>query len=58
MSSHEQEVEVKFYLSNLPALEQRLRLASAELIQKRVHEINYRYDTPDAALTRAHRVTG
>lgn len=53
---HEQEVEVKFYISNLPALEQRLKLAGAELIQKRVHEINYRYDMPDGSLTRAHRV--
>ncbi len=52
----EQEVEVKFYLSNLPVLEQKLKLAGAELFQKRVHEINYRYDTPDGALTRAHRV--
>lgn len=56
MNEHEQEVEVKFYLHNLPAFEQRLRSIGAELIQPRVHEINLRYDTPDAALSRAHRV--
>lgn len=56
MSEHEQEVEVKFYLSNLPAFEQRLKMAGAELIAPRVHELNLRYDTPDDALTRAHRV--
>lgn len=56
MSDKEQEIEVKFYLSNLPAFEQRLKFAGAELIQARVHEINNRYDTPDGALNRAHRV--
>jgi adenylate cyclase, class 2 len=56
MSEHEQEVEVKFYLSNLPAFEQRLKYAGAELLQARVHEINLRYDTPDGALSRAYRV--
>lgn len=56
MSEQEQEVEVKFYISNLPAFEQRVKYAGAELLQARVHEINLRYDTPDGALSRAHRV--
>jgi adenylate cyclase, class 2 len=56
MSQQEQEVEVKFYLNNLRAFEQRLKATGAELYAPRVHEINLRYDTPEGSLTRAHRV--
>jgi adenylate cyclase class 2 len=52
----EQEVEVKFYVKKLPLFEQHIRSVGAELVSARVHEINRRYDTPDGALTRAHRV--
>lgn len=52
----EQELEVKFYLDDLPAFEKRLQALGAELIHPRVHEINLRFDTPDGALTQARRV--
>ncbi len=52
----EQEIEAKFYLCNLGALEKRLRAQGAELHQPRVHEINLRYDTPDRALSQQRRV--
>lgn len=56
MTTKDQEVEVKFYINNLNALEQRLKNLKAELFQQRVHEINYRYDLPDGTLTRGQRV--
>jgi adenylate cyclase, class 2 len=56
MSGQEQEVEVKFFINNLPALENKLKHSGAELSQESIHELNLRYDTPDGALSRAHRV--
>ncbi len=53
MTTKDQEVEVKFYINSLHALEQRLKSFKAELIQQRVHEINYRFDLPDGSLTRS-----
>jgi len=50
------EVEVKFYLSDRSSFEDRLRRIGAELIHERVLEKNYRFDTPDLALSREHRV--
>ncbi len=47
---NEQETEVKFYVRNLKKIELRLHDLKAQLIQPRVHEINYRYDTPDGSL--------
>jgi adenylate cyclase, class 2 len=52
----EQEIEVKFYINNLPRLARRLQAVGAELVQPRVHELNLRFDTPDGALTRAECV--
>ncbi len=54
MKGHE--VEVKFYLSDLPRFMARLETARACLEQARIHEVNYRYDTADGALTASHRV--
>lgn len=51
-----QEQEVKFYLANLPAFEQRLRQIGAKLVQPRTFESNLRFDTPDRSLTRARQV--
>ncbi len=56
MSKSDQELEVKFYLSTLTGLENRLKALNAELVQLRVHEINLRFDTPDMQLTRTFRV--
>lgn len=56
MSASGQELEVKFYLLDLPALEERLRAAGANLVQPRVHEVNLRFDTPQEDLSRSYRV--
>ncbi len=56
MAKSDQELEVKFYLSELTGLENRLKDHHAKLSQKRVREVNLRFDTPDLALTRAARV--
>ncbi len=51
-----QEQEVKFFLANRPALEQRLRGKGAQLLHPRTLEINLRFDTPEGALARARQV--
>jgi adenylate cyclase class 2 len=56
MSASGQELEVKFYLPDLPALEGRLRATGARLAQPRVHEVNLRFDTPQDDLSRSYRV--
>ena len=56
MSKSDQELEVKFYFPDLPALRARLETAGAQLVQPRVHEINLRFDTPSGDLTRSYRV--
>ena len=50
------ELEVKFYLTNLPALENKLLAVGAELAQPRIHEVNLRFDTPSEELGRTYRV--
>lgn len=47
---NDQELEVKFLLSDLATLEQRLRSMGAHLEAARVHEINLRFDTEDGRL--------
>jgi adenylate cyclase class 2 len=56
MSASGQELEVKFYLLDLPALEGRLLEAGAVLVQPRNHEVNLRFDTPQDDLSRSYRV--
>ena len=56
MSGNGQELEVKFYLDDLPSLEDRLKQLGARLVQKRVYESNLRFDTPDGDLTRSYQV--
>ena len=50
------EMEVKFYLTDPTSFEQRLRSIGASLTQPRTFETNLRFDTPDLALTKEHRV--
>jgi adenylate cyclase, class 2 len=50
------EMEVKFYLVDPVSFEQRLRSIGASLTQPRTFETNLRFDTPDMALTKEHRV--
>ena len=46
----DQEIEVKFYVHDLKKIELRLLELKAQLIQPRVHEVNYRYDLPDGSM--------
>lgn len=50
------EIEVKFYLSDLPAFEQKLQRMGAVQAHPRVHEVNLRFDLPDGSLSKAGRV--
>lgn len=50
------EIEVKFYLTDLPAFEKRVRAVGASLVRPRTREVNYRFDTPSMSLAREHRV--
>jgi len=47
---NEQEIEIKLYVRDLKKIELRLQDLKAQLIQPRVHEINFRYDLPDGSL--------
>ncbi|MBP9501966.1 MAG: class IV adenylate cyclase [Candidatus Promineofilum sp.] len=44
------EVEVKFFVSNLDVMRQRLEQAGAESVFPRVYELNIRFDTSDGGL--------
>lgn len=44
------EIEAKFYVRRLSAIENQLRSGGARLIMPRVHEINLRFDLPDGSL--------
>jgi adenylate cyclase, class 2 len=50
------ESEVKFYLYDKTSFEDRLRRVGALLLHKRVHEVNYRFDTAQMTFSRDHRV--
>jgi adenylate cyclase class 2 len=52
----DQEIEVKFFIADLAAIEQRLQALGAQLLQPRVHEVNLRFDTPDGELSRQFQV--
>lgn len=54
--SAEQELEAKFYISNLTGLEERLQAIGAVLAEPRVHEVNLRFDTREGALTARREV--
>lgn len=56
MATDNQEVEVKFLLSDRSSLEKKLKAAGARLEQPRVYEINLRFDTPEGKLTRNQQV--
>jgi adenylate cyclase class 2 len=56
MEKPDQEIEVKFYITDLNRLEQRLQAIGAELIQPRTHEVNLRFDSPDGELSRTRQV--
>jgi adenylate cyclase class 2 len=56
MAQNNQEIEVKFYVSDLAAVEARLEGLGARLVHGRTHEINLRFDTPQGDLLRQYQV--
>lgn len=56
MSTKNQELEVKFYVTDLEALERRIIEHRAHLVQPRTHEFNLRFDTRDGELKRNYQV--
>lgn len=56
MNVNDTEIEAKFCLRDLPALEQRLQAAGAQLSAPRVFESNLRFDLPDGSLSAAGQV--
>jgi adenylate cyclase, class 2 len=50
MSLETREIEVKYAIADLPALEARLNAIGAQLIQERIFENNLRFDTHDSRL--------
>ena len=53
---NDQEIEVKFSVSDLEAIRIRLEQLGAQLTQPRTLELNLRYDTSDGELSRSFRV--
>jgi adenylate cyclase class 2 len=56
VNSDQLELEVKYFLADLPALEARLQALGAQLAKPRVLEVNLRFDTPALALTHSYQV--
>jgi len=56
MGSNQQELEIKLFLLDMPAFQQKVESLGGQLIEPRLHEINLRFDTPDGVLTRAYQV--
>jgi adenylate cyclase class 2 len=56
MASNHQELEIKLYLLDLPAFQQKVESLGGLLVGPRLHEVNLRFDTPDGQLTRAYQV--
>lgn len=50
------ELEVKLFVRNLAAVEERLKVMGAGLVQSRTHELNLRFDTPTGELARNFHV--
>jgi len=53
MNQDEREMEVKFFLANLPAFERKLQSLGASLVTKRTFESNLRFDWPNGSLSRS-----
>ena len=56
MSRQNEELEVKFYVSDLGSIETLVKQTNATLIQPRTYEYNLRFDNPDGDLTRERRI--
>jgi adenylate cyclase class 2 len=55
MSNADQEIEAKFMVRDLAALEQRLQTSGARLVSDRVHETNLRFDNSTGSLSKARQ---
>jgi len=53
---NDQELEVKYYVKDLPSIEQRLVDLEARLVHPRINEINLRFDTQDLKMSRRGQV--
>jgi adenylate cyclase class IV len=56
MTTSNQELEVKFYLTGLGTLRKTLEGLRAILVQPRTYELNLRFDTPEGLLTQNQQV--
>ena len=56
MGTNNQELEVKYYISDLKKLRKRLESIEAQVVQPRTHEVNLRFDTSSRDLTLTHQV--
>jgi adenylate cyclase class 2 len=56
MAQSNQELEAKFYLTNLDGLRETLKVLEANLVQPRTYERNLRFDTPEGVLTQSAQV--
>lgn len=56
MSNSDQELEIKLYISDLPALKIQIETLGARMVKTRVHEYNLRFDTRDGQLTSTAQV--
>jgi adenylate cyclase class 2 len=56
MSDQNKELEVKYYISGLGALEKCIKSLGAIQLQPRTYEYNLRFDTPDGDLTQKYQV--
>jgi adenylate cyclase class 2 len=56
MKGNQQELEVKLYLSNLPAFQRKVEALGGQLIEERLHEVNLRFDTSNGELTNSAQV--
>ena len=56
MASKDKELEVKFYMVDLPGLKKKLEGKGAQCVQERVHEVNLRFDTANEDLKRSFQV--
>lgn len=51
-----EELEIKYYVADLPAVARRLQSLGARLIHSRAYEVNLRFDTPSGDLQRQSQV--
>lgn len=56
MQINDQELEVKFYVTDLNKMKSRLLALGAEISQPRTYEVNLRFDKLDGELVRTHQV--